>query len=170
MADEKEPAAEAKVEEKAAEKMEALKVGDFTFQFGSAWKKGTPRNNMIAGHLDYGDPKESLSADFYFFGAGQGGDAKANVARWIGQFEGEPKVTTKEVEHAGTKVTYVYATGTFLSGSPFGPKTPMKDYALHGAIIEGDTAPVFIKMTGPIKGMEAAKEMFEKLAASPFGK
>ncbi len=174
MADEKAPAAETKTEEKPAAKteakMEEAKVGDFTFKFGAPWIKGTPRNNMIAANLSYGDPKDAIAADFYYFGEGQGGDTKANVDRWIGQFEGDPKVETKEVEHDGTKVTYVYATGTYLSGSPFGPKTPMKDYALYGAIIEGDSAPVFIKMTGPIKGMEAAKETFEKLAASPFGK
>lgn len=169
-ADDKEPAAkETKPEEKADAKKESAEVGDFTFHFGAPWIKGTPRNNMIAANLTYGDPKDALVVDFYFFGAGQGGSAKANVDRWIGQFEGEPKVETKTVDHKGTKVTYVYATGTFLSGTPVGPKTPMKDHALHGAIVEGDTAPVFIKMTGPAKGMTAAREAFEKLAASPFG-
>ena len=41
------------------------------------------------------------------------------------------------------------AHGTFLSGRPFGPKTPKPGYALVAAIIEGKEGAVFIKMTGP---------------------
>ncbi len=175
-ADDKEPAADKKTEEKAETKKEGdaktemIEVGDFTFKFGAPWKKGTPSNNMSAAGLTHGEGKEAITADFYYFGTGQGGDTQANVARWISQFEGEPEVETEKVEHDGTKVTYVYATGTFLSGPAFGEKTPMDDYALYGAIIEGKSAPVFIKMTGPIKGMEAARESYKKLAASPFAK
>ena len=47
------------------------------------------------------------------------------------------------------KITYVTTEGTFSSGMPGGPTTPMTGYALYGAILESPDVNVFIKMTGP---------------------
>ena len=91
------------------------------------------------------------------------------MKRWIGQFDGTPEVKKKTVKYGDTKVTFVFAEGTYLDGPPFGQKTPKPDYALHGAILEGKSAPVFIKSTGPKAGMAKIREAFEKLAGTPFG-
>ena len=92
---------------------------------------------------------------FFYFGPSGGGGVKANVDRWMGQFQGakNKKVETKEV--GGVKVTYARATGTFMSGRPFGPKTPKEGYALLGAIIEGKGGAIFVKMTGPEAAVQA---------------
>ena len=61
-----------------------------------------------------------------------------------------------------TRVTYAQAHGTFMSGRPFGPKTPNPGYGLLAAIIEGKGGAVFIKMTGPKAAVEANIEKTKK--------
>ena len=53
-----------------------------------------------------------------------------------------------------------------MSGSPFGEKTPMPNYAMRGAIIEFKGGPVFIKMTGPIDEVTKSAAGFDKTARS----
>ena len=85
---------------------------------------------------------------FFHFGAGQGGSVQANVDRWFKQFSGGS--TDAKTERVGnTMVTFVRAFGTFSSGMPGGPTTPLKDYAMRGAILESPAGDVYVKMTGP---------------------
>ena len=154
-----------------AQEAKELKVGDFTFSHGADFKTLENTSPMVKAKLEFAD-KESggtASLSFYFFGAGQGGSTQANIDRWKGQFQGEPKVETKSMKYGDTVVTIIHATGTYLDGPPFGQKTPRDGYALLGAIVEGKTAPVFLKMTGPDAAVKAATAAFEKLVASPFG-
>ena len=58
--------------------------------------------------------------------------------------------------------------GTFSSGMPGGPTTPMENYGLYGAILESPQGDVFIKMTGPAALVKAAAADFEALVQSPF--
>ena len=101
------------------------------------------------------EAREAGADVFVLERASGGGGVKANVDRWMGQFQDakNKKVETKEV--GGVNVTYVRATGTFLSGRPFGPKTPKPGYALLGAIIEGKEGAIFVKMTGPEAAVQA---------------
>ena len=66
--------------------------------------------------------------------------------RWFRQFE-EPRdkinAKTEDVTVGKHKVTYVSAEGTYKSGMPGGPQTPMPNYALVGAI----TVPAFTTNT-----------------------
>ena len=88
---------------------------------------------------------------------------QANVDRWMKQFQDakDQKVENKEV--GGVKVTYVGATGTFMSGPPFGAKVPKKGYALLGAIVEGKEGAIFIKMTGPESDVKANADKMKGL-------
>jgi len=63
-------------------------------------------------------------------------------------------------------VTVVRAEGTYASGMPGGPTTPKPGWALLGAIAEGPSGAVFFKLTGPKKGVAAARPAFEALVAS----
>ena len=96
---------------------------------------------------------------FFYFGPGGAGGVAANVDRWLGQFkepksELNPKVEEQKIN--GTKVTYVQAEGTFMSGAPFGPKSAVPGSLLFGVIVEGKQGPIFVKMTGPKKIAEGA--------------
>jgi hypothetical protein len=88
------------------------------------------------------------------------------VDRWLGQFvESRDKINAKvEAVTVGKhKVTYVSAEGTFKSGMPGGPQTPMLDYALLGAIAEAGEGSVFIKLTGPKALAKSSAEEFKKM-------
>ena len=135
---------------------EKFTVAGYAFSSPSGWKASPPSSSMRKAQFA-APGKEGQSAEvvFFYFGPSGGGGVKANVDRWMGQFQDakNKKVETKEVD--GVNVTYVRATGTFLSGRPFGPKTPKSGYALLGAIIEGKQGAIFVKMTGFETAVEA---------------
>lgn len=133
---------------------------------------------MRKAQLKFADPANPSGpgADivFFHFGAGQGGGVDANISRWVGQFSPEEgKKLDPVVENAtvnGTKITRVRVEhGTFSSGMPGGPTTPLADYGLQGAILESAQGDVFIKMTGPAAVVKAAAADFEALVTSPLG-
>ena len=106
---------------------------------------------------------------FFHFGAGQGGGVKANVDRWFGQFQ-NAKTAQNEVNLGGVRVVFVQAAGTFSSGMPGGPTTPLDNYALRGAILEDETkGDVFVKMTGPLALVESASTDFEAMVKAAAG-
>ncbi len=150
----------------------AIEVGGLTFTEGESWKPKKAARPMSRGGLMIapgGEAKE-LSADFYFFGEGQGGSVEANIARWKGQFEAGATSSTEEIALnglEGKKATIVHIKGTFLSGPPFGgKKTPIPNHAMLGAIIPGAKAPIFIKLTGAEASVESIMAKFKELAAS----
>lgn len=148
-----------------------VSAGNLNFALPSAaWKSVPTSSPMRAATLQISaeGADKPLEAIFYYFGAGQGGDTQANVARWLGQFESPPVSKTEEIDAGGKKVTLVTATGTYLDGAMFGPKTAKADYTLLGAIIPGPEAPVFIKLTGPKDAIAKVTEDFKKLSVSPF--
>jgi hypothetical protein len=123
---------------------------------------------MRKAQLKVVDTKTKASAEviFFHFGTGSGGGTKANVDRWLGQFQ-EPRdklnARTEEVTVGKHKVTYVEAEGTYKSGMPGGPQTPMPDYALAGAIIEANEGSVFVRMTGPKALAKTSLADFKKM-------
>ena len=72
-------------------------------------------------------------------------------------------VAAEDVTVGNHKVTYVQAEGTYKSGMPGGPQTPMPDYALAGAIIEASEGSVFVRMTGPKTLAKASLADFKKM-------
>ena len=104
---------------------------------------------------------ESADVTFFHFGAQGGGDATSNAQRWLSQFKSEESAKKIEPqEMAGTKVTLVTTEGTFSSGMPGGPTTPLENQALLGAIIEGPEGNVFVKTTGPTALVKGLREKF----------
>ena len=70
----------------------------------------------------------------------------------------------EEKKVSNVKVTYVSTEGTFMSGPPFGgPKTPVPNSGLMGAIVEGAQGSVFVKMTGPVTTVQAATPAFKDM-------
>ena len=103
---------------------EKVTVAGYGFTPPEGWKSSPPSSSMRkAQFAATGKEGQSAEVVFFYFGPSGGGGVKANVDRWMGQFQGakNKKVETKEV--GGVKVTYARATGTFMSGRPFGPKT-----------------------------------------------
>ncbi len=150
---------------------DTLKVASLTFKTPAPWKTVPTSSPMRAGtlHFPVEGSEAPLEAVFYYFGPGQGGDTEANIARWLGQFEGAPESKREELAAGDKKVALVVAHGTYLDGPPFGgTKTPRPDYSLLGAIVPAADANVFIKLTGPKDAVAKVLEAFKTLATSPF--
>ena len=151
-------------------------VGAFTFKRPPAWTWVPVNSTMRKAQLHVADPANptgpGVDVVFFHFGEGQGGGVEANITRWLNQFEekgDQLKSTTESADVKGTKVTRVrVASGTFSSGMPGGPTTPMTDYGLDGAILESPQGDVFIKMTGPSNLVKSAASDFEAMIQSPF--
>jgi hypothetical protein len=145
---------------------EPVKVGAFTFAVPEGWKKMTPSSPMRKAQLEITQGSDKAEVTFFQFGASQGGSAAENVARWFAQFPGsDAKRKTETVQEGSVKITYVTTEGTFSSGMPGGPTTPMTGYALCGAILEGADGNLFIKMTGPEGIVKSSSEAFKKMVS-----
>lgn len=155
---------------RAADPVE-FSVATFQFERPDGWAWVVPDSPMRRAELaaPAGDSDAAPEVTFFYFGADQGGSVDANIQRWVGQFAGGAEATNamQRIEQYGpTKVTYVTATGTFNSGMPGGPTTPMENYGLLGAILEGTQGNVFVKMTGPDPAVRAAGPAFEAMIES----
>lgn len=150
----------------AEQPVEPVKVGAFNFAVPAGWKIVTPSSPMRKAQLEIAEGSNKAEVTFFEFDADQGGSAADNVARWFAQFPGsEAKRETNTVQAGSLKITYVTTAGTFSSGMPGGPATPMSGYALCGAILESPDGNVFIKMTGPEAVVKAATEAFKKMVS-----
>lgn len=158
-----------------AEGKDVLKAGALSFQYAEPWENVSSGRPMRAGELRFKQSEEGLEdvdVIFFYFGQGQGGGIEANIERWIGMFEGEPKVERETDEIDGSKIHFLYASGTYLDGGAGGPfggeKTARPGYTMLAAIVENEQGAVFLRLTGPEKSAAAAKEAFKALAISPF--
>jgi hypothetical protein len=156
---------------RAAESPATFKVSEFTFTRPAGWETVETTSQMRKAQFKVTDAgaKEPAEVIFYYFGAGNGGGAQANVDRWFGQFK-EPKdqikAKTEEATVSGHKVTFVQAEGTYMSGMPGGPATAKPVYALAGAIIESSEGNIFVRMTGPRELVKRNFPAFKKMIES----
>jgi hypothetical protein len=141
-----------------------FQVGGFNFDRPSGWKWVVPSSAMRKAQLSVpGAEGGTADVTFFHFGPGQGGGVQANVDRWFAQF-GNSNTSQSEEKVDATRVVHVQASGTFQSGMPGGPTTPLENYALLGAILGDDqNGDVFVKMTGPAAVVESAKPLFSEM-------
>lgn len=146
-----------------AEPEKGFKVGVFSFVVPEGWAKVTPSSQMRNAQLEIARGPDKAEVTFFHFGGGSGTPAD-NVARWFGQFAGsEANRKSETVQIGGTKITFATAEGTFSSGMPGGPSTPMSGYALCGAILEHAGGDVYVKLTGPAPIVKSAADAFRKM-------
>jgi hypothetical protein len=146
-----------------------FKVGDLTFTRPAQWQWVTVNSPMRKAQLKVADQASKAEAEvaFFDFGPGGGGGVQANVDRWYGQFvEPKDKLNSKTEEKTvgKTKITYVQAEGTYKSGMPGAPLTPIPNYGLVGAILQvsADNT-IFVRMTGPKALVKASTDDFKKM-------
>ena len=151
----------------------AVSVGDgaFTFQVPGQWKKKTPKfPNIILSEFEI--PKtEGDARPGRMTISRSGGGIEQNIGRWERQFqqssEADKKAFKKEMkskEIAGHKTHLITLSGTYLDGSPMGPKTPRENYQMQGLIIETESGGnYFVKAYGSKKMMDANKGGLKRL-------
>ncbi len=155
--------------------MPPFSVGDFTFARPANWEWVESTSQMRKAQLKVTDAASKAIADvaFYYFGTRGAGTVQANVDRWLKQFSEPSDQINAKIEHSTvgkTKVTYVQAEGTYNSGMPGGPTTPMPGYALIGTIIESDSGNVFVRMTGPKDLVKSSLAEFKKMIENAANK
>ena len=158
----------------AAEGLKTFKVGEFSFTSPAAWEWVEVTSPMRKAQFKV-PGKDAKSADviFFYFGESGGGGTKANVDRWLGQFvEPREKINAKveETKVNNRTVTYVQADGTYKSGVPGGPTTPLPNTMLLGAILESEQGNVFVRMTGPMELVKDSANDFKKMVNGALGK
>jgi hypothetical protein len=110
----------------------------------------------------------------FYFGPGEGGDAKSNAERWASQFRpadgrsSEAAMKTSSLAVGNIKVLLVEVTGTYAGGMAMGGAAPTEqpNYMLLGAIAEGPDANWFFKLTGPEATVRAQRAAFEQMIRS----
>ncbi len=145
---------------------EDFKVTGLTFSKPKTWTKVAPGSSMRKAQLEIRDGDNKAEVVFFYFGPGGAGGVDANVTRWLRQFKEpkeklNPKIESQKV--GSTKVTFVRAEGTYMSGAPFGPKTPVADSMMFASILEAQQGPIFVKMTGPKKIVSGAVKDMRKM-------
>jgi hypothetical protein len=154
-----------------AEQPAGFTAGDFRFDVPAGWVSVTPTSPMrkaelrVPGPEGTGQAGEAIITVFHF-GPGEGGTVQQNVDRWFGQFDGDTdaKSAATAKETIGTvPVTFARALGTFQSGMPGQPTTPLEGQALLGAILENPNGDVYVKMTGPAPTVEKAEPAFVQM-------
>lgn len=151
----------------AAEPKETFTVDRFTFAVPEGWKKVPPPSPMRKAQLEVGEGTLKAEVAFFHFGGGSGTTAD-NISRWFSQFSGgEADRKTENIEVNGVKIAFVETAGTFSSGMPGGPTTPLPDYALRGAILQNmESGDVYVKMTGPETVVKAATATFREMVTN----
>jgi hypothetical protein len=152
-----------------AEDPASFPVGGLTFKRPSDWTWVPVNSPMRKAQLRVAgaNPAEAADITFFHFGPESGGDVQANAQRWVAQFRGGENVAKIEPQEiSGAKVTLVTTEGTFSSGMPGGPSTPLENYALLGAIIEHPAGNVFVKMTGPSAVVKDSRKKFLEFIAA----
>ncbi len=150
---------------------ETVEVAGYSFSSPSNWVSSVPTSKMRKAQFKVpGEKEKEAEVAFFYFGGGGAGGVKANVDRWMSQFEEAKGIEIKNTTIGDTQVTYAQAHGTFLSGRAFGPKTPKPNYALLAAIISGKNGAIFIKMTGPKETVEAQVSNMKKMVLDSLDK
>jgi hypothetical protein len=150
-------------------------AGEVRWTAPKEWTEVTPSSQMR--RAQYRLPAVSTDTEdgecvVYYFGAGQGGDAQANIQRWVAQFSGpgsESPLTT-EIKVGDLTVRRVEVGGTYtpspmsMMGGP--APQPKPGSILLGAIVPGPDSNWFFKCTGPEKTMKANRARFDALLGS----
>ena len=157
--------------DKEAKEIKTVEVeiqGGLKLNVPETWKQSKPSSRLrlaqFAIPVVKGDKEEGELALFNF---GAGGSAKANIDRWIDQFQSdEREVKVKEGALETGKYFFVEITGTYKK--PVGPPIARQSEDAPGSRMLGvilgieDKGIYFFKMTGPDKTVAAQTAALKK--------
>lgn len=151
-------------DEKAKETVSVF--GDKKLEVPQSWQKTKPASSIVEYEflVKGGEGDDAPTARVTMMAAG--GDVKANIDRWKGQFAGGDAAAQKsEEKKVGDWVVHVVdLSGNFketMGGGPFsgGKVVERQNYAMLGAIlVHPEGRKYFIKMTGPSDLVKSNRE------------
>src|SRR5437868_2262310 len=97
----------------AAEAPKPFKVGEFSFTRPADWQWVDVTSSMRKAQLKVTATDKSQAAEvvFFYFGEGNGGGTKANVDRWLGQFQEKSNPKVEDTKVGKHTITYVEVEG-----------------------------------------------------------
>ena len=155
-------------------KTQEIDAGGLKFTTPAAWKAKAPESEMRRAQLTIepaGGDKAGAELVVFAF-PGDAGGVDANVERWKRTFKDEkgdpPKVDVKTVKGKNTDLTRVEMAGHYTPTTfPGQPKQEEKDnYRLLGAIVLTGGNSYFVRLVGPEKTVNGARDDFDKALAS----
>lgn len=136
-------------------------AGTLKYTAPSGWVTRTPSSTMRLAEWTLpkaaSDTEDAL-VTVYFFGANMGGNAQANVDRWIGQFAQPDGTSSKDKAKASTgltssglKISSVDVSGTYVAEVTPGSTEHFNKpgWRQIAALIETPGGPHFVKVIGP---------------------
>lgn len=148
--------------------------GAGSLEVPASFKKVAPQSGIIEHEFQAktGEGKEGETARVTFMAAG--GDVKANIQRWKGQFAGGKAEDQKveEMKLGNWEVYIVDVSGSFaerMGGGPFagGKVINRENYAMAGAIlVHPEGRKYFVKMIGPSEVVTANRKAFVSMIKS----
>lgn len=145
--------------------------GDAKLEVPAGWERTEPKSSIIEHEFvaKEGEGDDAPQARITMMAAG--GDIKANIDRWKGQFTGGEAAAqkTEEMKVGNWTVHIADLSGTFaetMGGGPFsGGKTVKREnYAMTGVILaHPEGRKYFIKVTGPMDVVKANRPSVVKM-------
>jgi hypothetical protein len=148
---------------------------DYVANAPADWMPRPPESTMrlaeftLPASADGGQPVEAV---VYFFGAGQGGSADANVERWRAQFfdesGGHPQPEIETLDGVEFPTTVVKLRGRYARAIGMGgtPDDAVPDQVLLAAVVETPSGNLFVQAHGPSDGVLAAEKGYYALVRS----
>lgn len=140
--------------------------GDAKLEVPADWERTKPQSSIVEHEFvaKSGEGEDAPKARITMMAAG--GDVKANIERWKGQFTGGNAAAqkTEEKKIGNWTVHIADLSGTFaetMGGGPFsGGKTVKREnHAMTGVILEHpEGRKYFIKVTGPMDVVKANRD------------
>lgn len=149
-----------------------IDVGGLKFRAPAGWEYQHPASPMRRAELGVRGDAGTAGLVVYFFGNQGAGSAKANIDRWVGQFQnadGSPIQGVKPVKRkvAGLDVTQVEVAGTYLGGmGADSPQGGQPGQRMIASIVETPSGPFYFKFMGDEAVVSDNREAFEGLLAS----
>jgi hypothetical protein len=149
----------------ASESMQKVDILDMSSLAPRTWQVRPTASSMRLVQFEILDKKPAEVIVFYF-GAGQGGGAQANIARWVSQFSpvnGKPvQPTVKNMTTSGGfGVTWVEIQGDYARGVGVGPIGDYKsDQMLIAVISQTPRGNLYIQFHGDRKTVLEHRDEF----------
>lgn len=140
---------------------DAVVVGDVEMTAPEAWENGQPTSSMRAAQYAVGD-----SGAFVIF-QGIGGGTEANIQRWIGQISNPADEPVRDIiRRDGLVIHTVEMTGTYQGMTMTGNTPAQSGTTFFGAVVEGGSVPIQIRLTINADEADAARAQWDSLIAS----
>ena len=140
---------------------------DWTVPVPPTWVAEPPQTSMRLAQFRVPGSAGAEGAELvvFYFGAGEGGSAGANIARWQSQFSdpaGKPvRPAVEHLQVKGMPVTIAEVSGTYARSLGMGPPaSPTPDQTLLAAIVETPRGNLIFELHGPRAIVAASRASF----------